>query len=263
MKANNTVADFYNAMDAIAPFNIVGDWDNVGVLVGAPSDSVSKVLLALDATYEVIKEAIELEADLIITHHPLIFDPLSSLSSQSLVYKLAKHGIALLAAHTNLDMTQGGVNDQLAKCLGVENSAVISPSEVFPAQYGYASMGELSAPMPAREFVKHVKAVLDAPGVMFSTTEREVKKVAYCGGSGGKFLPDAILAGADAYVTGEIDHHLILEAHRASITLVIAGHFHTETIIMEPLREMLLEKLPEFEHNIIVSKRCTDNIEFM
>lgn len=256
-----TVGDFYKAMDDIAPFNITGDWDNVGLLIGSCSDSVSKVLLALDATKAVIEEAVEIGADLIITHHAVIFDPLHTIPTDSNPYRLISNNIGLIAAHTNLDMTPGGVNTVFAEIIGVNASVVISPSEIYPEEYGYASMGTLSEPTTAKELAKKLKIELNAPGVRYLSTTKPIETVAYCGGSGKSFLEAAIAAGADAYVTGELDHNHLLRAQDENMALILAGHFHTETIVMEPLKAMLKERIPTAE--IIVSSRCTDGIKFI
>lgn len=256
-----TVRDLYHAMDEIAPFHITGDWDNVGLLVGSPSDPATKVMLALDATQAVIDEAIEQSVDLIITHHALIFEPLYRLRSDDLVYQLVENGIGLVAAHTNLDMAPGGVNDVLAQMMQLENRRNIGPSEKYPEEYFYGGIGELPEPVMAEAFAQTLKVLFDAPGIRYIPRDEPILTVAYCGGSGGGPFFDAISAGADAYVTGELDHHLLLEAKRAGIALFLGGHFHTETVVLPSLKKRLQEKLPQAK--ILLSARCTDAVKFI
>ncbi len=225
-----TIMEFLNER---APMDTAEAWDNPGLLVGDPAQEVSRVLVALDATDGALQTAQAVGADLIVTHHPVIIAPLKQLSTHSIPYRLAATGIHLLAAHTNLDVAEGGVNDTLAARLGLEAVTV--------AADGYTRIGTLAEPMSARDFAAHVAAVLDTP-VRYAG-DKPVSTVAVCGGSGGNFAGGC--AGlADAYVTGEIKHHEWL-ACADRINLIEAGHYATEVPVVDTLCSWLSEAFPE------------------
>lgn len=245
-----TVFDLYHTIDQLAPFATAEEWDNVGILAGAGGCAVTKVLVALDCTVPVIEKARRAGAELVITHHPVIFEGLRVLHRDSLPWKLAEAGLSVISAHTNLDIAEGGVNDALAEALGL--------TDVEPLPIG--RLGRLPEAMEARDFAAYVKAQLNAPGVRF-TGSRTVETVALCGGSGGKYLSDALERGADAYVTGEAPHHIWLEAAERGICLVEAGHFHTENVVVPSLAEYLRKKHPTVE--FFESSACTDDVELI
>ena len=227
-----TVQEIYAYLHNRAPFDTAEGWDNPGMLVGDPRREVGCVLVALDATAGAVDTAEAVGADLIITHHPVIFAPLKKLSAQSIPYRLAAAGIDLIAAHTNLDKAEGGVNDTLAARLGL--------SDVTVAADEYTRIGTLAAPMSAKDFAAHVAAVLDTP-VRYSG-DKEVHTVAVCGGSGGDFMLRCT-GSADAYVTGEVRHHEWLAA-ADGINVIEAGHYATEVPVVDTLCDWLEEAFP-------------------
>lgn len=226
----------------IAPYELADEWDNVGLLVGAEYDEVDKVLLALDITPDVVEEAKEIGAGLIVSHHPVIFEPLRYLEPDNAVYSLAKTGIAALCLHTNLDRAQQGVNVELAKALGMKNT-VFYPEE-------YLLVGEPESPMNAEDFAAFVKEKLDAPSVRF--TDGNVSKVAVSSGGGGEGVMLAGQYGFDAFVTGEMKHHQYLWAVSRGIAAFDAGHFPTENVVIAPLREILVKEFPTTEFIVSV-----------
>lgn len=228
-----TVQDIFDFFDEKAPFASAEEWDNPGLLVGDPHREVKRVLVALDATAGAVDTAVALGADLIVTHHPVIFAPLKRLDTNSLPYRLAHEGIALIAAHTNLDKAAGGVNDTLAERLGLENVTV--------AEDGFTRIGVLPEEMTARNFAAHVAKALDTP-VRYAG-ESPVTTVAVCGGGGGDFI-DGCVGLADAYVTGEVKHHEWLSA-ADQIGVVEAGHYATEVPVVDTLAGWLEEAYPE------------------
>ncbi len=228
-----TVQDIFDFFDEKAPFASAEEWDNPGLLVGDPHREVGRVLVALDATAGAVDTAVALGADLIVTHHPVIFAPLKRLDANSLPYRLAHEGIALIAAHTNLDKAAGGVNDTLAERLGLENVTV--------AEDGFTRIGILPEEMTARNFAAHVAKALDTP-VRYAG-ESPVTTVAVCGGGGGDFI-DGCVGLADAYVTGEVKHHEWLSA-ADRINVVEAGHYATEVPVVDTLAGWLEEAYPE------------------
>lgn len=240
----STVFDLYSAIDQFAPFSLSMDFDNTGILVGDRHQPVSKVLLALDCTIDVVNYAKEIGAQLIITHHPVIFHPIKRVNEDSVVYHLIRSQIAVISAHTNLDIAEGGVNDVLAQAMGLQN---ISGLELLdPAAQSYLGrIGTLSNPISASEFAALVKESLHARSVKFADAGNKIQKVALCSGSGADCLASALAAGADALLTSEVKQHEYLNAAAAGISIFDAGHFDTEDIVIETLKEKLAGIFPD------------------
>jgi dinuclear metal center YbgI/SA1388 family protein len=248
------IIDFYKFIDKIAPFETQESWDNSGFLVGDGEKEVNKVLLALDATEPVLKEAEEKGAELIITHHPVIFGALKELHPKNIAFLAAEKGIAIISAHTCLDIADGGVNDCLAAALGLKNVVKVDDGE------GLLRIGEFDNELSCEEFVKYVAEKLSVGGIKYTPTEKNIKKVAVCGGSGGDLYSFAISAGADAFVTANIKHNLWLEMRRESFCVLDAGHFCTENTVIEPLAKKLSENFKDAE--IIVSEVSEDPAKY-
>lgn len=236
-----TVADIYKMIDKIAPFNERFPFDNVGVLVGDATAQVKRIAVCLDITKDVVKRAAENECDLIVSHHPVIFNKLSSVTAESIPYMLVKNGISAICAHTNLDVAKGGVNDRLAIALGIEEVERLVDNE-YPDTAPIARIGNVEAISPS-DFVKFVKTQLDAQGVRYIEGSKIIRKVCVYGGAGNEFILQAKAAGADAFVTSEIKHHQWLEAKDLDITVIDAGHFSTENVVVKPLALLLKDKL--------------------
>lgn len=234
------VQDIYAYIDGFAPFATQMDFDNAGLLVGDGQAEVRRVLLALDATLEVVKEAVRKRCQLIVSHHPLIFHPLKAVRpedpTQAVVAQLIRKNIALISAHTNLDIAPGGVNDVLMDRLGGKVTGVLEP---MGESWGMGRVGELDQPMPPKDFAAMVKKALGAKAVRATLGGRPVKKLAVCGGAGGDLLELAVSLGADAYVTADVKHHEFLAAQALGVTLVDGGHFSTENPVMPVLAERL------------------------
>lgn len=240
----STVFDLYSAIDQFAPFSLSMDFDNTGILVGDRHQPVSKVLLALDCTMDVVNYAKEIGAQLIITHHPVIFHPIKRVNEDSVVYHLIRSQIAVISAHTNLDIAEGGVNDVLAQAVGLQN---ISGLELLdPAAQSYLGrIGTLSNSISASEFAALVKESLHARSVKFADAGNKIQKVALCFGSGADCLESALAVGADALLTSEVKQHEYLNAAAAGISIFDAGHFDTEDIVIETLKEKLAGIFPD------------------
>ncbi len=232
------VNDIYLFLNELCPFDTACDFDNAGLLVGDKDASVTKVVVALDCTESVVNQAIELGAELIITHHPVIFSPLKSVLSGSIAYKLIKNGISVISAHTNLDVADGGVNDCLANALELKQVEKIICEDGFSFRKGV-----LDNEYTPTDFAKFVGQRLNF-SPRFTIGKKNIKTVAVCGGSGGDMLYDAIKAGANALVTADVKHHVLLEAAQLSFTLIDCGHFNTEDVVIEPLKSVLCEKFP-------------------
>ena len=219
-----TVKEIYDFIDSIAPFCSAEDYDNVGLLIGDFSQSVRKIAVALDATEEVFEKAVCEGAELLITHHPVIFNPIKQFFKDSLPYKFVQSGISAISAHTNLDKAPGGVGDALANAL-----KLLDVEELLQTE-GMGRIGVLPKLMKDFEFAKFTEDILNT-SVRYTPVDREIKKVAVLGGAGDFALDMAIEFGADAFVTGESKHHILLEARRRKICYVDAGHHSTEAVV--------------------------------
>lgn len=242
-----TVKDILKFTETFAPLDTAADFDNCGVLVGSKDCTVTKALLALDITKDVVNEAKEKGAELIISHHPVIFNPLKSLNLESVPYLLAKYGITALCLHTNLDIAENcGVNVCLA------NALKLSEQKIYAEEF--LLTGKLPQKMSVENFAKYVKECLGASCVAYTPTDREIELVAMCSGAGGDFYGAAKEKGADAFLTGEAKHHEYLEASEYDVSLVVAGHFHTEDVVINPLKGKLAEEFPTVE--FLKSETC-------
>jgi dinuclear metal center YbgI/SA1388 family protein len=225
-----TVKNIYDYINSIAPYDTQDEWDNSGHLVGDFRQEVKKVVMALDATKEVCTFAKEIKADLVLTHHPIIFGGIKNVKSNSAVYILANSGISHICAHTNFDKAVEGINDNLAKILGLNNCHKLDD--------GFTVVGELEFQMSMDDFAQMVSDRLSVSGIRYTDTDKMIKKVSVCGGAGGEFVQSAC-ANSDCYVTGDLKYHELLDAQQEGLAVISAGHFETEN---EPFL-MLKEKL--------------------
>lgn len=228
-----TVKDVYNFINSFAPFNTAEEWDNSGLLVGDENAEVVKIIFALDCTNDVINQAVKAGANLIITHHPVIFKPVSTVMQDSLVYKLIKNNISIICAHTNYDKAQGGVNDILCKIVGFDCFEKVQDTCL--------NIGMYDKEIAFEDFVNTVKSKLNAQ-IRHNNIDKSVKKVAVCSGSGSDYLSLAKELNCDVLLTGDGSHHDFLDANEMGVALVCAGHFETENISIEPLMNKLENK---------------------
>ena len=260
-----TVQNVLDYLHTLAPAAMKYEWDNVGLICGRRDQEVKKVLVALDPFENVCREAIELGADLIITHHPLIFRAPKTITTDDPVGKcvllLAANGISAINAHTNLDCAPGGVNDVLAETLGLENIYVTDPmgTDAEGRPYGLLRAGE-TAEQPLEQFLALVKEKLGTPVLRFVDGGRPVRKVAVGGGACGDCGPEALAAGCDTLVTADIKYNQFRDAYDMGLNLIDAGHFYTENPVMKPLAEKLQAQFPELE--VILSVTHTDCMKF-
>lgn len=233
------VREILDFLYGIAPKELAEDFDNVGLLVGDENAEVKGIMVSLDCFDEVIDRAEDLGANLIVTHHPIIFSGLKSVTSDSLVYKLISKGISVISMHTNLDQADGGVNDALCEALGLYDIEKIITTDGFSMRKGY-----FDQPEDPYSFARHIRESLGGM-VKFVAGDHDITTVAVCGGSGGDFLFDALNSGADALVTADVKHHLFIEAGRLGISLYDAGHFNTEDVIVSTLCRDIAGAFPE------------------
>ncbi len=237
-----TVHDVFSALCAIAPLSLQMDFDNSGFLFGHADRELHRVLLALDVTDEVVEEALRLQAELIVSHHPLIFHPLKSMTDQSpegrRLLKLAENRIAVISMHTNLDIAEGGVNDVLMDALGVK-------TEGFLEEPGLGRIGVLDAKIPMQSFLARCREALDCRGLRYVDAGKPVYRVAVMGGSGADSLERAAELGCDTYVTADVKYHQFQRALELSLNLIDADHFSTENPVIPVLAEKLGAAFPE------------------
>ena len=246
--------DIFRTIDDFAPFDTQMDFDNAGFLVGRGDSEVTKVLVALDITLPVVREAEAAGAQLIVSHHPVIFGSVRRLTDESpegeVLLSLAEKKIAAICAHTNLDVAVDGVNDALAKAIGLQTIRVLQPESIPDRKgrvYGLGRVGELPEAVTAVELARVVKEKLGAAGVRLTDGGRPVKRVAVGGGACGECLKDAFRAGCDLLVTADVKYHTFLEAKARGISLMDAGHYATEQVVLPGLAQRLSAEHPEVE----------------
>ena len=230
------VIDIYNYIDTFAPFDSQCEWDNSGLLVGSKDAEVIKTGFALDATNEVINNAIKNGCNLIITHHPVIFNSLDSVETDTPVYNLIKNGINIICAHTCFDKSSVGVNKALAEKICLSN---IKQSG-FNGDASMCFTGETNIESP-EEFAAFLSEKLGTH-ISFYGSNKKIRTVAVCGGAGGDFIEEAAKNNIDAYVTGEIKHHEFLKASELNISVYSAGHYETEYPAVYQLKKLIEEK---------------------
>lgn len=229
--------EIYDYLKELAPLELQMDFDNSGFQLGRLDAEVNKALLALDVTEEVVGEAIELGAQLIISHHPLIFSKLRSIMDTKLL-RLAENRIAVISMHTNLDIAAGGVNDVLITLLGARADGPLDPDNC-------GRVGELPEAQQFDSFLRFCKTALDSKGLRYYDAGRPVKRLAVMGGSGGDYIGCAVEKGCDTYVTADIKYHQFLEAKELGINLIDGDHFCTENPVIPSLCEKLRHEFPD------------------
>ena len=261
-----TVTDILHFIETIAPPYMAEGWDNVGLLCGRGSKPVTKILVALDPFDTVIDEAIELGADLIVTHHPLIFgEEVKAVNEDTetgrCLLKLMEHGIAAINAHTNLDMAPGGVNDVLAGKLALVNVGVINPSGLDESgrEWGLLRRGEVPE-QPMDAFLNRVKTLLGCEGLRYVNSGKPVRHVAVGGGSCAGAIHEVLAAGCDTFVTADVKYNQFRTAYELGLNLIDAGHFHTENPTMPIVAEKLRKAFPEVE--VLFSEKHHDCMMF-
>lgn len=228
------VKDFYGYLNSIAPFETQEDWDNSGMLVGDMNAEVKKAAVVLDITHEEIKKAKAIGADLIISHHPVIFNPIKSVTKGSVPYELVASSINALCCHTPLDIADGGTNDSLAKLLGINVTRADDP---------ILRLGTVE-PTTAQELAGKIANTLNTK-VRYADAGKKIKKIAICTGAGCSLIEAA--GEIDAFITGDASHHNFLDCVQAGITLIAAGHYETEIIVVPVLVKKLQTQFPDIE----------------
>lgn len=243
------VKDICTAIESAAPLNLQEDYDNAGLQVGDPEMEVTGALLCLDATEEIIDEALDRRCNMIVSHHPLIFKGIKSLTGRTaverMVIKAIKNDIAVYSAHTNLDSALEGVSYEMAHALGLENLKVLEPKSDNPST-GLGIIGTTPT-VPKLEFLRLIKETFNVKALRYSGQSPQIviRKVALCGGAGASMIKDAVQAGADIFITGDIKYH-DYTTYGLDIILVDVGHFESEFDATKILSRIIREKFPDF-----------------
>lgn len=234
-----------------APQRLAMDFDNVGLLAGLPDTLVTKALVSLDITGDVIGEAESMGAQLVVSHHPLVWDAMKSLTGETVqerkVMRLIHSGIAAICMHTNLDIASGGVNDALMARLGADTEGVLEPTGDGE---GCGRVGEFENSRSMPDFLKFCKSALNANGLRYHDAGLPVKRIAVMGGSGGDCVALAARLGCDTYVTADVKYDQFLLAREIGINLIDADHFCTENVVVPVIRDLLAKGFPEVEFRI-------------
>ena len=250
-----TVREIFQELDQWAPFETQMDFDNAGFLVGRGEREVRKILVSLDITQAVVDEAAKWGADLIVSHHPVIFHPAKSITDRDplgrTLLALLEGGVAAICAHTNLDAAVGGVNDVLAARLGLTDTEVLEPSgtdrQGRPIGIGRAGKAAPGAPTAVADYAAFVKEALGANGVRYVDAGRPVSRVAVGGGACGDMGHLALALGCDTFVTSDVKYNQFLDARDMGLNLIDAGHYPTENVVCPVLADALRAAFPEVE----------------
>jgi len=259
-----TVADILAFVETLAPRYMKEDWDNVGLNCGHMDRPVKKILVALDPFTQVCQEAKEVGADLLVTHHALLWKPgfITDADTQGRnTLFLIENGIAHINAHTNLDCAPGGVNDELARKLALVNVRVIRPQGVDEsgAEWGLLRMGDVPE-QPLDAFLNRVKTLLGNEGLRYVDGGKSVRKVAVGGGSCAGGMREVVAAGCDTFVTADIKYNQFWDARDLGLNLIDAGHFHTENPVVAVLAKKIAAAFPEVE--VKISENHCDCMKF-
>lgn len=242
-------SDIMKALEELSPERYAEDWDNVGLIVGRKDKEVRKVYIAVDPTDDVIRNAIEVHSDMIVTHHPLIFKAIKKVNNEDYitrrVLRLARHDISYYAMHTNFDVM--GMADAAADEIGLKRRSVLSVTyEDDIAKEGFGRVGRLPAVMTLRECAEHVKRSFHLKYVrVYGDLDTELETAAICPGSGRSMIGDALKAGADVYITGDIEHHEGIDSVAQGLMIIDAGHYGIEKIFIDYIRQYLKRKFPD------------------
>ena len=244
-------AEIIQRLERIAPRYLAEKWDNVGLLAGRKEKEVKKIMLALDPTGSVIEEAIAWQADMLITHHPLIFSGMKSVTTEDFigkrVYQLIQNDICYYAMHTNFDVM--GMADAAADKLKLQECQVLDITfQDEMTKEGIGKIGMLPNKMTLKECAFYIKESFQLPSIkVFGNSEQEVEKVALVPGSGKDYISHALSQGADILITGDIGHHNGLDALEREIAVIDAGHYGLEKIFSSYMEAVLKKELPEIE----------------
>lgn len=242
------MSDWLQLMEDIAPLSMQEVWDNSGLQIDYGNEEVERILVALEITGDVIEEANAKKTNMIVVHHPLIFEPIRKIDYRDMegdyILRLIRGGISVYAAHTNFDSARNGNNDRLMELLGIQRfSRLNMPGRGFE-ESTLARIGTLPEPILFTDFLNRLDRVLGHPGGVKVSGDagRLIQKVAICCGGGGEYYQGALAAGADVFVSGDIKHHEAQRARESGLCVVDAGHYGTEQIFVRNMAQQLKQK---------------------
>ncbi|MBP5424528.1 MAG: Nif3-like dinuclear metal center hexameric protein [Prevotella sp.] len=259
------VKEVLSALEQFAPLPLQESWDNAGLQVGLTEAEVSGALLCLDVTERIIDEAVQKGCNLVVSHHPLLFRGLKTISDltdvQRTVRKAIQNDVCVVSMHTNMDNAQGGVNFKIAEKLGLQGTAFMSPKRVGDVECGSGVIGTLEDPMMTDVFLQMVKREFGVECVMYNELlRRPISRVAICGGAGDFLLDEAVAAGADAFITGEMHYHQYF-GYEQRVQICVIGHYQSEQFTTEVFRDIISERCPGVRTEI--AETCTNPIYYL
>lgn len=258
----NTVSEIYKYINSVSPFSLQEKWDNSGLLTGNMNKKINRVLVTLDITKEAAEEAVEIGAELVVSHHPVIFKPLYSLEDDEPACILMKNSISAICVHTPFDIAQDGMNDILMELSGFNKAeGILEVTGNDEKPYGFGTIGISDIEYAPSELAKKFKELLECTVVRYTDGGKNIKKAAFCTGSGGNLIESAVNLGADAYITSEVKHDQWLYAKRKGISVFDCGHFHTENAGMKKLCRMLAADFPNIDFSM--SEVNKDPVEYV
>ena len=259
------IKEIVDALERFAPLPLQDGFDNAGMQVGLTDADCAGALLCLDVTEEVLDEAISLGCNLVVSHHPLIFKGIKSLTGDNYVercvMKAVKHDITIFSAHTNLDNAVNGVNFKMAEKIGLTHVEVLDPRADGWLNAGAGVVGELPEPEAEEAFLRRIKQTFEVGCVKHTAlTGRQIRRVALCGGAGAFLMPEAIKKGADAFITGEIKYHDYF-GRAEEILLAEIGHYESEQYTKEIFKKIISEQFPEVR--VMMTSVNTNPIKYL
>lgn len=258
------IKEVLSALERFAPLPLQEGWDNAGLQIGLTEAEVSGALLCLDVNEAIVDEAIEKGCNLIVSHHPLLFKGLKTISDrdyvQRTVMKAIMNSIAIVSMHTNMDNAKGGVNYKIAEHLGLQEVKFFA-EKPGAVEAGSGVVGLLPEPMSATAFIQLVKERFGAKCAQCNQLlQRPVRKVAICGGSGDFLLGDAIAQGADAFITGEMHYHVYF-GQEQKIQICVIGHYESEQFTSEIFKSIIEDECPELP--VMIAQTSTNPIIYL
>ena len=254
-----------SALERFAPLPLQESWDNAGLQVGLTETEVSGALLCLDVNERIVDEAIRKGCNLIVSHHPLLFRGLKTISDltdvQRTVMKAIENRLCVISMHTNMDNAKGGVNFRIARKLGLNDVQFFASKLVDGIEAGSGVVGKLAEPMAADDFILKVKKTFGVECAMCNELlRRPVSKVAICGGAGDFLLDEALKTGADAFITGEMHYHQYF-GYEQQIQICVIGHYQSEQFTSEVFQEIIQEACPGVK--TCIAETCTNPILYI
>ena len=259
------IKEVLSALEQFAPLPLQESWDNAGLQVGLTETEVSGALLCLDVTEKIVDEAVSKGCNLIVSHHPLLFRGLKTISDltdvQRTVRKAVRQDICVISMHTNMDNAVGGVNYVIAQKLGLTDVRFLVPTSSATTGSGSGVVGELTEPMAADDFIIQVKRIFGVECAMCNELlRRPIRRVALCGGAGDFLLDNAMKAGADAFITGEMHYHQYF-GYEQQLQICVIGHYQSEQFTAEIFEEIIRQACPGVK--TLTAETCTNPIYYL